>query len=251
MSAAPTGLRRPPVPLLPSLTWVVLSVVRVGDVAVLLVAVLVAGLAELVRFVRVVGDRYPAVRSPAVAAGGLMGLALGAELGFGFGGGQGLALVAATAYLGARAAWLAATIVWSTAASARVPRFGWRRCQVVGVVVSLVLWLLLLAGDEVTDTSTSAVKVHGIRLALPGGSALLLVLIAVSVVAEGVLQYQAYGATEAWLAGRGRRPSMPRRRTVADDLEELGADLDAAAADPSDPEEAPHGPELLVRSDEP
>lgn len=238
MRAAP-GLRRPPVPLLPALAWIVLSVVRIGDVAVLVVALLVIGLVELVSFVRSVADEHPQVRQPALAAGALMGLTLGAELGFGFGGGPGLALVAATAYLGARAAFVAAVIAWSASAGARRPLFAWRRVQVLGLAVSLVFWLVLLAGDGVVDPAAEAVNVHGIRFDLPGGVGLLLALVAASLVGEGILQFQAHRATEAWVAGRGGRRAAafvaPTPGPDDDGLDGVGYDvvLDQAGDDPA------------------
>lgn len=255
MPAAPTVLRRSPVPLLPALAWVVLSVVRVGDVAVLLVALLVVGLVELVWLLRGVDDAR--VRQPALAAGALMGLALGVELGFAFGGGPGLALVSATVYLGARATFVATAIAVTGAARARTAVFAWRRVQVLGLLVSLVLWLVLLAGQQASATATGAVRLHGIRFELPGGSALLLALIAVSVAGEGVLQYQAHKATEAWIAGRDRRQSRRAPAPAAgarflddiddddvlaaiDDLEHGGLRLDAGDGRPP-----LHGPQVV------
>lgn len=226
-----------------------LSVLRVGDVAVLLVALLVVGLVELVWLLRAIGDGHPGVRPPALAAAALTGLALGVELGFGFGGGPGLVLVAATAYLGARIAWLAALIGWSSSAHARRPLIAWRRCQVAGLATSALLWLVLVTGSEVTDRAVSAVTFHGIRFDLPGGSALLLVLISVSIVGEGVLQYQAHRATEEWAAAdvRKRQPSPVRRSAVDDlarELDALDDDDDGAGV------AAVHGPDLVLRPDE-
>ena len=202
-----TGLRRAPIPLLPSVLWVVLSSLRIGKVAVLLVLVLAFGLVEMVRFAVATGGQWPAAYRPAVAATGLAGVALGSELGFAFGGGRGLGLWAVTAWLAARAAAVAALIAFSSAARARPLLYRWRRCQVASVVLSVVLWLVLLASTEVKDPAVSAVSVHGVRLDMPGGVGLLLLLVAVSLLGEGALQLQAHRATGLWLTSR---PS-PRR----------------------------------------
>lgn len=209
-------------PLLPALAWVVLSVVRVGDVALVLVVVAIVGMLELVWLLRSADG--PRVRQPAIAAGACLGLMLGVELGFAFGGGPGLVLVSATAYLGARATLLAAVIAASASARARGPLFAWRRTQVANLVVSLVLWLVLLGGQEASAAATGAVRLHGIRFDLPGGTALLLVLLAVSIGGEGVLQYRAYRTTEAWIGGRDRRAATAPRAPTRGFLDDIDAD---------------------------
>ena len=210
-----SGPRRAPLPLLPSVVWVVLSSLRLGKVAVLVVLVLAYALVELVRFAGA-ADRWPDTKRPLLAGAALVGLALGSELGFGFGGGRGLMLWAATMWLAARAAALAGLIAWSAQSGARAPLYAWRRCQVVSLVLSVLWWLVLLAAGEVTDPAVSAVSVHGIRVQLPGGVAMLLAFVALSLFGEGALQLRAMRETAAWLAqapGVGPRSGRPPTRT--------------------------------------
>lgn len=187
--------------------WPIAARFSIGDVSPLVLGLFGVALVTSLWFAVTLVSRAPATKPWLVASVAVAGLGLGTEIGFAFGGGRRLVLWSLTLWVASHAVGLATLIVLTRAARPRTALYAWRRCQVVNLVLSAVVWLLVVTAAEVA--TGSVVATHGVKLDLGGGAVALFVLFAVSVIGEGLLARRALQLTNTWLVSPPRRTGPP------------------------------------------